>query len=92
MVFQPIVDVHRDTAVGAEALTRFEDRGRSISQWLADAESVGLLVPLELALARAALLELPNLEPGWRWPSTSARPRSCPAGSTRCSPACRWSG
>ena len=62
VVFQPIVDVHRDIAVGAEALTRFKERGRSISEWLSDADSVGLLVPLELALARAALVELPNLD------------------------------
>jgi EAL domain-containing protein (putative c-di-GMP-specific phosphodiesterase class I)/DNA-binding NarL/FixJ family response regulator len=63
IVFQPIVDVHSDTAVGAEALTRFVERDRSVDQWMRDAESVGLLVPLELALVRAALLELPNLEP-----------------------------
>ena len=64
VVFQPIIDCHRDVAVAAEALTRFSERGRTTPQWLADAESVGLLVPLELALAAAALLELPNLEPG----------------------------
>jgi EAL domain-containing protein (putative c-di-GMP-specific phosphodiesterase class I) len=63
MVFQPIVDVHSDTAIGTEALARFGDRGRTVSQWLADAEEVGLLVPLELALANAALLELPGLAP-----------------------------
>ena len=63
VVFQPIIDINSDTAIGAEALTRFKERGRSVSQWLSDAETVGLLVPLELALARAALLELPNLEP-----------------------------
>ena len=62
VVFQPIIDCHRDIAVAAEALTRFSERGRSTPQWLADAESVGLLVPLELALAAAALLELPNLD------------------------------
>ncbi|MFL6205438.1 MAG: EAL domain-containing protein [Acidimicrobiales bacterium] len=64
VVFQPIVDVDSDTAVGAEALTRFPERGRPVDQWIRDAEAVGLLVPLELALARAALLEMPNLEPG----------------------------
>jgi len=63
VVLQPIVDVHSDTAIGAEALTRFSERGRSVDQWIRDAEAVGLLVPLELALARAALLELPNLDP-----------------------------
>jgi EAL domain-containing protein (putative c-di-GMP-specific phosphodiesterase class I) len=63
VVFQPIIDCHRDTAVAAEALTRFPERGRTTPQWLADAESVGLLVPLELALAATALLELPNLDP-----------------------------
>jgi EAL domain-containing protein (putative c-di-GMP-specific phosphodiesterase class I)/CheY-like chemotaxis protein len=63
VVLQPIVDVHSDTAIGAEALTRFAERGRSVDQWIRDAEAVGLLVPLELALARAALLELPNLDP-----------------------------
>ena len=64
VLFQPIVDVNTDTAIGAEALARFKERGRSTRQWLADADSVGLLVPLELALARAALVELPHLEPG----------------------------
>jgi EAL domain-containing protein (putative c-di-GMP-specific phosphodiesterase class I)/DNA-binding NarL/FixJ family response regulator len=63
VVFQPIIDCHRDIAVAAEALTRFPERGRTTPQWLADAESVGLLVPLELALAASALLELPNLDP-----------------------------
>jgi EAL domain-containing protein (putative c-di-GMP-specific phosphodiesterase class I)/CheY-like chemotaxis protein len=63
VVFQPIVDVQSDTAIGAEALTRFPERGRSVSQWISDADSVGLLVPFELALARGALIELPNLEP-----------------------------
>jgi len=64
VVFQPIVDVQSDTAVGAEALARFTERGRSADQWFRDAETVGLVVPLELALARAALVEMPNLEPG----------------------------
>jgi EAL domain-containing protein (putative c-di-GMP-specific phosphodiesterase class I)/CheY-like chemotaxis protein len=60
---QPIVDVHRDVAVAAEALARFDDRShRSPSQWLADAEKVGLLVPLELALAGAALAQLQDLD------------------------------
>jgi EAL domain-containing protein (putative c-di-GMP-specific phosphodiesterase class I)/CheY-like chemotaxis protein len=65
IVLQPIVDVHRDVAVAAEALARFDDRSnRSPSQWLADAEKVGLLVPLELALAGAALAQLPDLDEG----------------------------
>jgi EAL domain-containing protein (putative c-di-GMP-specific phosphodiesterase class I)/CheY-like chemotaxis protein len=63
IVLQPIVDVHRDVAVAAEALARFQDRtNRSPTQWLADAEHVGLLVPLELALVDAALSHLPRLD------------------------------
>jgi EAL domain-containing protein (putative c-di-GMP-specific phosphodiesterase class I)/CheY-like chemotaxis protein len=59
IVLQPIVDVHRDVAVAAEALARFEDRtNRSPALWLADADRVGLLVALELALAGAALAQL----------------------------------
>jgi EAL domain-containing protein (putative c-di-GMP-specific phosphodiesterase class I)/DNA-binding NarL/FixJ family response regulator len=64
IVFQPIVDVHTDTAIGCEALARFTDQGRSVGQWLSDAATVGLVVPMELALARAALLEMRNLDPG----------------------------
>jgi EAL domain-containing protein (putative c-di-GMP-specific phosphodiesterase class I)/CheY-like chemotaxis protein len=65
IVLQPIVDVHDDVAVAAEALTRFEDRAnRSPAQWLDDADRVGLLVPLELALAGAALGKLERLDPG----------------------------
>ncbi len=65
IVLQPIVDVHRDVAVAAEALARFEDRtNRTPVQWLADADRVGLLVPLELALASAALAQLPLLDEG----------------------------
>lgn len=63
IVLQPIVDVHRDVAVAAEALARFDDRSnRSPAQWLADADRVGLLVPLELALAGAALSLLDRLD------------------------------
>jgi len=63
VVFQPIIEMHRDTAVAAEALARFGERGRSTAQWLGDADVAGLRVPLELALARAALSELSNLDP-----------------------------
>lgn len=64
IVLQPIVDVDDDVAVAAEALTRFEDRSnRSPAQWLDDADRVGLLVPLELALAGAALAKLDRLDP-----------------------------
>lgn len=63
IAFQPIIDVHRDTAVGAEALARFDDATRTPAQWFADAEAVGLLVPLELALARAALGQMDHLHP-----------------------------
>ena len=65
IVLQPIVDLHSDVAIAAEALARFDDRtNRSPAQWLADADRVGLLVPLELALAGAALANLHRLDDG----------------------------
>ena len=65
IVFQPIVDVRRDVAVAAEALARFHGRAAgSTAGWIADADQAGLLVPLELALARGALGQLADLDDG----------------------------
>jgi EAL domain-containing protein (putative c-di-GMP-specific phosphodiesterase class I)/DNA-binding NarL/FixJ family response regulator len=62
IAFQPIIDVHLDVAVAAEALVRFPGQSRPPRTWLDDADRVGLLVPLELALAAAALSELHRLD------------------------------
>jgi EAL domain-containing protein (putative c-di-GMP-specific phosphodiesterase class I) len=62
MVFQPVVDLDDSSIVGVEALARFTTpprRGPDV--WLAEADAVGLLQPLELALCRAALNEMSTL-------------------------------
>lgn len=62
MAFQPIFDIEDGSLVGAEALARFGSLPmRSPQAWLAEADAVGLLVDLDLALARAAIAELPRL-------------------------------
>ncbi|MGH2637341.1 MAG: EAL domain-containing protein [Actinomycetota bacterium] len=62
MVFQPIVDLDDGAMVGAEALARFTTLPmRSPEAWLAEADAVGLLVDLDLALANASLDALPGL-------------------------------
>lgn len=54
VVFQPIFDLEGGEAVGVEALARFSALPRrSPDAWIAEAEAVGLLVDLELALAGA---------------------------------------
>lgn len=53
-VFQPIVDLASGVAVGYEALTRFAD-GQSPQAGLAAANTAGIGVELDAALARAAL-------------------------------------
>ena len=64
IALQPIVDTRTEQVVSVEALARFPDHGeRSPAHWLADAERVGLLVTLELALASSALSLLPSLDP-----------------------------
>lgn len=62
VVFQPIFDLEGGEAVGVEALARFSALPRrSPDAWIAEAEAVGLLVDLELALAGAALDALGRL-------------------------------
>lgn len=62
IAFQPIFDLCRGELFGAEALARFDGRPyRAPDLWLADAEAVGLGIELEIALARAAVEQLPEL-------------------------------
>lgn len=62
VVFQPIVDLADGATRGVEALTRFNGKPeRTPDVWFADADAVGLRVPLELAAASMALQELPRL-------------------------------
>jgi EAL domain-containing protein (putative c-di-GMP-specific phosphodiesterase class I)/DNA-binding NarL/FixJ family response regulator len=64
MVFQPIFDLDGGAIVGMEALARFSELPqRTPNVWIAEAEAVGLLMDLELALAGAALDELESLPP-----------------------------
>ena len=56
-MLQPIVDVLAGVAMGVEALSRF-DSGHGPEVWFAQAEPVGLRLPLELAAARSALAAL----------------------------------
>jgi len=57
LVLQPIVDVLTGVADGVEALARF-DSPQPTYEWFAQAEPVGLRLPLELAAARSALAAL----------------------------------
>jgi EAL domain-containing protein (putative c-di-GMP-specific phosphodiesterase class I) len=62
IVFQPIFDLERGDVVGMEALARFSDLPeRPPNVWIAEAEAVGMLLDLELALAKAALDQLEAL-------------------------------
>jgi len=64
MVFQPIFDLDGRAIVGMEALARFSALPqRTPDVWIAEAEAVGLLMDLELALAEAALDGLESLPP-----------------------------
>jgi EAL domain-containing protein (putative c-di-GMP-specific phosphodiesterase class I) len=54
LVLQPIVDVPTGIATGVEALARF-DSAQTPDVWFAEAEPVGLRLPLEIAAARTAL-------------------------------------
>ena len=57
LVLQPIVDVLTGVADGVEALARF-DSPQPPCEWFAQAEPVGLRLPLEIAAARTALAAL----------------------------------
>jgi EAL domain-containing protein (putative c-di-GMP-specific phosphodiesterase class I) len=57
LALQPIVDVLTGVAAGVEALARF-DSPQPPDVWFAQAEPVGLRLPLELAAARTALAAL----------------------------------
>jgi EAL domain-containing protein (putative c-di-GMP-specific phosphodiesterase class I) len=57
LALQPIVDVLAGVATGFEALARF-DSPHPPAVWFAQAEPVGLRLPLELAAARTALTAL----------------------------------
>jgi EAL domain-containing protein (putative c-di-GMP-specific phosphodiesterase class I) len=57
LVLQPIVDVLTGVADGVEALARF-DSPQPPEEWFAQAEPVGLRLPLELAAARSAVAAL----------------------------------
>ena len=56
MVFQPIANLRNSSVIGLEALARFDgDPARGPEAWLAEAESLGLRLDLELAAVRTAL-------------------------------------
>jgi EAL domain-containing protein (putative c-di-GMP-specific phosphodiesterase class I) len=57
LVLQPIVDVLTGVADGVEALARF-DSPQPPEEWFAQAQPMGLRLPLELAAARTALAAL----------------------------------
>jgi EAL domain-containing protein (putative c-di-GMP-specific phosphodiesterase class I) len=62
-VLQPIFDLASRAPVAVEALTRFTALpARTPEEWFAHADHVGLRVPLELAVAGAALGELRRLD------------------------------
>jgi EAL domain-containing protein (putative c-di-GMP-specific phosphodiesterase class I) len=66
MVFQPIVEIERQSVVGVEALARFEgDPPQTPDHWFADAHLVGLGVELELCAVRKACASLDLLPAEW---------------------------
>ena len=71
-VFQPIMELDDRRVKGYEALTRFED-GASPESRLAEAASLGGLVPMEAALCRAAIGAVPRL-PQASWVAFNASP------------------
>jgi EAL domain-containing protein (putative c-di-GMP-specific phosphodiesterase class I)/CheY-like chemotaxis protein len=59
IVHQPIVELPTGEVRAVEALTRFTDRPhRPPIEWFEDADRAGLRVPLELAVANAAIADL----------------------------------
>jgi diguanylate cyclase (GGDEF)-like protein/PAS domain S-box-containing protein len=70
LVYQPLVDMQADRAVGVEALVRWEHPRRGLllpGDFLAVAEATGLIVPLGAWVLRAALTEMRD----WRLPDGS---------------------
>lgn len=64
MQFQPVFDLTNGHLVGVEALARFtSDPLRSPSEWFEEAHDVGYSLELEIAVAGAALDQLPQLPP-----------------------------
>ncbi|HEX4866390.1 MAG TPA: EAL domain-containing protein [Acidimicrobiales bacterium] len=62
-VLQPVFDLARGAPVAVEALTRFTTQpARTPHEWFAQADRVGLRVPLELAVASTALRDLRRLD------------------------------
>ena len=61
-VLQPIVDVRTGRAVGAEALSRFDDAPYRPDLWFAEADAAGLLPALEMAAAATCLTSLAGRE------------------------------
>jgi EAL domain-containing protein (putative c-di-GMP-specific phosphodiesterase class I)/CheY-like chemotaxis protein len=62
IAFQPIFELESRRVLGLEALARFPGRARrSPSTWLAEAETVGLRIDLELTALRATLGRLGEL-------------------------------
>jgi EAL domain-containing protein (putative c-di-GMP-specific phosphodiesterase class I) len=72
-VFQPIIDLGSRTAVGYEALTRF-DSGQRPDLCFADARAVEMGPDLELATLKAAIAAAREL-PAGRWLSLNVSPR-----------------
>jgi EAL domain-containing protein (putative c-di-GMP-specific phosphodiesterase class I)/DNA-binding response OmpR family regulator len=71
-VFQPIVDLRSNRAVGFEALTRFSDGSRPDRRF-DEAAAVGLGLELETASLSAALMAAPSL-PADAWLSLNVSP------------------
>ena len=71
-VFQPIIDLVTEEAVGYEALTRFAD-GQSPQEGLAAANTAGIGVELDAALAHAALASAHALPVG-TWLAVNVSP------------------
>lgn len=61
MVLQPIVSLPTMRTVGAEALARFDRPPGGPEQWFAEADALGLGLPLEMAAVNAALALLGEL-------------------------------
>ena len=63
IAYQPILNIHEMRPVGYEALCRFTGTGRAPDVWFAEADDVGRLQELEMAVIRKALNPLTGLYP-----------------------------